>query len=457
VHISAADSVFSRTCIATSSLTYRSYHPIMLVAGAARAGATLSVHSLVYVGRAFFCGCHLRGLALTEKIGVLFVHAQQEFGADAAVHADLMRYLDRDRFEVHVACTSGTGDSEPLPLRIVRSIPDLRVRPTQFLPWVGSRNVSSLLAVAPTLAAVPRDFWDLRRYVMANKIRLIHATDRPRNAVYSVLLGKVTGAKSIVHVHVKWSNDYSRAARWCVQEADAIFSISDYVTRTVVEMGRPAADVFTIPNAIDATRWDPATDGGSLRRELGIAPEVPLLASVARLFSWKGQRELLRAFALVRKEWPDAVLMIVGEDVSPTRAYLQELKALAAELGATQNVLFTGGRSDVPRVMAACDVFALPSFEEPFGLVFLEAMAMQRPVVAIDNGGTPEVVEDGRAGLLSPPWDVEALAANISKLLREPELRRRLGHYGRERVLGYFNAPRMARDAEGAYERVLRA
>jgi len=88
-------------------------------------------------------------------------------------------------------------------------------------------------------------------------------------------------------------------------------------------------------------------------------------------------------------------------------------------------------------------------------LVFLEAMAMAKPVVAIDNGGTPEVVEHGRWGLLSPPWDIGALAANITTLVNDPELRSRLGREGRARVLDYFNAQRMARDAERAYEKIL--
>lgn len=395
---------------------------------------------------------------MNEKIGVMFLHAQQEFGADAAVHADLMRFLDRDRFEVHVACTAGAGDGEPLPLRIMRSIPGLRVRPTQFLPWVDARGMSKVLQVVPALRGVPKDFLDLKRYVAANRIRIIHATDRPRNAVYGVLLGKATQAKSVVHVHVKWSDAYSRAARWAVAHADAVFSISKYVTSTVVDMGRSPRDVYTVPNAIDASRWDPSTDGADFRRELGIPLDVPLLASVSRLFSWKGQRELLQAFALAHAEHPDTRLVVVGDDVSGQNgAYLQELQELAVKLRIADNVIFTGGRSDIPRVMAACDVFTLPSYEEPFGLVFLEAMAMARPVIAIDNGGTPEVVEHGRSGLLSPPWDVPALAANISALLRDPELRARFGSHGQKRVREYFNAERMAGDAARAYEAVLSA
>ena len=82
-------------------------------------------------------------------------------------------------------------------------------------------------------------------------------------------------------------------------------------------------------------------------------------------------------------------------------------------------------------------------------------MAMQRPVAALDNGGTPEVVEHGRSGLLAPPGDVDAYAANLVTLLKDGALRARMGAYGRARVLEYFNAQRMARDAGEAYQAVL--
>jgi glycosyltransferase involved in cell wall biosynthesis len=98
----------------------------------------------------------------------------------------------------------------------------------------------------------------------------------------------------------------------------------------------------------------------------------------------------------------------------------------------------------------------LPSVEEPFGLVFLEAMAMQRPVIALDDGGTPEVVEHGRSGLLSQARNIDALANNIVTLLKDRDLRARLGAHGRERVLEQFTAQRMARDAGAAYEAILR-
>jgi glycosyltransferase involved in cell wall biosynthesis len=123
---------------------------------------------------------------------------------------------------------------------------------------------------------------------------------------------------------------------------------------------------------------------------------------MARLFRWWGHFELLSALALVKRKYPNVRLAIVGSDYPAKSGTTQMLKEHAGELGVGKNVVFTGQRSDVASLLVACDVFALPSFEVPFGLVFAEAMAIKRPVVALTNGGTPEVVEHGKCGLLSP-------------------------------------------------------
>jgi glycosyltransferase involved in cell wall biosynthesis len=394
---------------------------------------------------------------MADKISVLFLQAQEGFGADAAVHADIIRNLDREKFAVHIACTSGDGARVPDSLSILQKIPNTSLRVTRFAPSLGKRDLGSLWRATRAGVALSADFAALRKYMAREHIRIVHSTERPRDAVYNIALSRLTGARSVVHVHVKWSEQYSAPAKWGVRRADAVFSISRYVTETLIQMGKPPAAIHTVLNGIETAKWDPSIDGGALRRELGVSSEALVLASVSRLFSWKGQRELVRAFALVCAVLPNVRLLIVGADAGEVEAgsFTAELKALASSLGVRDNVIFTGPRSDVPEIMAACDLFTMPSFEEPFGLVFLEAMAMRRPVIAVDNGGTPEVVEHGRTGLLSRPWDIPGLAANILTLLRDPELRARMGEQGRARVLELFTAQRMARDAGEAYERVL--
>jgi glycosyltransferase involved in cell wall biosynthesis len=394
---------------------------------------------------------------MQDKINVLFLHSQVTFGADSSVHALIMRHLDRARFAVHVACARSDGAGVPVSLTRLREIPDVFVRPTDFAPGVRHRSRATVLRELRGTLDFPIDFVRLVGYVRRHRIRVIHGGDRPRDAVYAVVLARLTGAKSVVHVHVGWSREYSGPARWGVGNADGVFSISRYVTDTIAATGTPRERIHTVLNGIEPSRWDPSLDGAPVRREFGIPDGAPLLLSVSRLFRQKGQRELLHALARVREQFPDVRLLIVGADAWYVHggSFTQELKALARELGVEGHVVFTGERSDVPRLMAACDVFTLPSQLEPFGLVFLEAMAMRKPVVALDNGGTPEVVEHGRSGLLAPEGDVGAMTAHIVALLRDPARRARMGEYGRSRVLDYFHARRMADDAASAYDRLL--
>jgi len=394
---------------------------------------------------------------MTQKIGVLFLLTQDGFGADSAVHAQIMRSLDRDKFVIHVACSAGDGRTTPEALRKIEKIPDIRLRPVRFAPGFRQRSGREILASLPSLLAFPADLIGLRNYIAREGIRIVHSTERPRDAVYGVTLAKASGAKSVVHVHVKWQENYSLPAKWGVRAADAVFSISRFVTDSVVKQGREPRSIYTVLNGIDVSRWNPDIDGSSVRREFQIDSDTLLLTSVSRLFAVKGQSQLVQAYAAARKEVPNSKLLIVGADERWIHrgSYTEELKSLAQTLGVADHVIFAGQRADIPEIMAASDIFSMPSFEEPFGLVFLEAMAMRRPVIAINNGGTPEVVEHGRSGLLSSAWDVPGLTQNMLTLLRDAELRARMGEYGRKQVLEHFSAQRMARDAGDAYQQIL--
>jgi glycosyltransferase involved in cell wall biosynthesis len=214
---------------------------------------------------------------------------------------------------------------------------------------------------------------------------------------------------------------------------------------------------------VDSNRWNPDADGSSIRREFCIAPSVPVFTIIARLVPYKGHEFLLNALHKIKNELPDFKLLIVGNEdqsfrsrlPSSRRSYLEVLKEKAEALGLSKQVIFTGPRSDVQAILAACDLYTLPSLGEPCALAILEAMAMKKAVIALDQGGTREVVEDGKSGLLSPPEGVEQLAKNILTLVNTPARRKQMGEYGRKRVEDYFNSRRMADDVERVYRSVL--
>jgi glycosyltransferase involved in cell wall biosynthesis len=387
-----------------------------------------------------------------NKTRVLFINSALLAGADTSIHFLLLRNLPQDCFELHAAGQPGS----PAPaFDELRTIPGIALRPTNFGPSLWQRSKLQKLVSMAGFVPATASLLALAAYIRSHRIAILHSTDRPRDAIACVLLASLTGAKSLIHVHVNYGDWMSRGVIWTLGRADAIVGVSSHTARTFVEAGYRPDRVHAVLNAIEPSRWDPLLDPAPGRASLGVPDGAPLIVSVARLFRGKGHLELLSALALVKRTYSNVRLAIVGSDYPADSGTTQMLEQHARELGVRENVVFTGQRSDIASLLAACDIFSLPSFEEPFGLVFAEAMAMKRPVVALTNGGTPEVVEHGKCGLLSPPGDIDALAANLLRLLDDPALRSQFGEYGRLRVEKHFTPTRMASDFAEIYAHML--
>jgi glycosyltransferase involved in cell wall biosynthesis len=304
-----------------------------------------------------------------------------------------------------------------------------------------------------------RDLTRLVSYVRRNRIQIIHCTEKPRDAFYGYLVARAAGAKCIIHLHVKVEGWISPLTRFAMRRCDALVGVSDFVAGSAVAEGFDPARVHSVLNALDATEWCASVPATDIRTEFGVPPERPLIAIMSRLFPWKGHSLLLKALADVKRSGRDFTLLIVGDDdprATPGGGiYSIELHRLVAEFGLTDQVVFTGFRTDASAIMAACDIYAMPTFEEPCAVVFLEAMALAKPIVSLDSGGVPEVVQDGTTGLLSPPDDVAALARNLERVIDDEALRRTLGANGRARLDEHFGPERLAADMERVYRRVL--
>jgi glycosyltransferase involved in cell wall biosynthesis len=393
-------------------------------------------------------------------INILFMQSQTYFGADSRIHSVIMAHLDRAAFSVHAAVNSGPQDAKMNAYEAVSGIPDVHLRPTNFGTSVHARSRSAVIRDAVT-TGIPAfvSLAGLIRYMRKHHIHVVHCTEKPRDAFLGLLLARASGAKCLVHLHVNAEDWISSSVQWAMRHADAIVGVSDFTAASAVKMGYDAAKVHTVLNGLDISAWDYETDGRPIRQEFNIPTEMPVLAIASRLFYWKGHTELIQALALVEKTIPDFRLLIVGEDdprATPGRGpYSEELKALTAELGLSERVIFTGFRKDMPAIMAAADIFTHPSFEEPFGMVYVEAMAMKKPVITLNMGGSAEVIEHGKSGLLSASKDIEQMAANIITLIQDSDLRRRMGEYGRRRAETYFNPQRMTRDMENVYRKLV--
>lgn len=259
---------------------------------------------------------------------------------------------------------------------------------------------------------------------------------------------------------------YRTAAWMCNRRADAVIAVSGYEREQMLRHGFRDELVHLIHNGIEDPRDAAAALGAgvALRGDLAAGGEAGLRADsgddvftvgvVARLEKAKGIEWLIRAVARIAAEAGSSngriCCVIVG-----TGSEEESLRALARSVGVAERVRFAGYIPHAARMMETFDLFVLPSIEEPFGLVCVEAMASELPVVATRVGGIPEIVKDGETGLLVPPADDEALAKAILRLASDPGLRRRMGEAGRRRFLEFFTAEAMARKTVELYERVL--
>lgn len=400
---------------------------------------------------------HVNNRAMVD---VLFMQSQAYFGSDSMIHSLIMRELDRSRFRVHVACNRGSGGRKSASLAALEQIPGLIVRPTDFGPTVNARSHGQIASdLARTGPGAVIDLAGLVRYARRNRIAIVHGTEKPRDAFYGLLLARAVGARAVTHLHVGIEDWISPLTRWAMARDDGLIAVSQFVAATAIAKGYSAERTSWVLNGVDASRWDPDTDGRPLRRELGLPEEIPVISIISRLFPWKGHGILLEALAKVKADGLPFKLLVAGEDdprATPGGgSYLAQIRNQAEGLGLADDVVFTGFRRDVEALLAATDIYAMPSFEEPCAVAFLEAMAMARPVVALASGGTPQLVEHGRSGLLSAPDDIDALAANVAGLLRHPEARRRMGRAARRDVEGFFTPRRLAADVEAIYDRLL--
>jgi glycosyltransferase involved in cell wall biosynthesis len=190
-------------------------------------------------------------------------------------------------------------------------------------------------------------------------------------------------------------------------------------------------------------------DRDGVRREFNIPDGTLLVGTVANLKAKKGYRYLLQAAAVVRRELPDVRFLVVGQ--GPEESFL---RGEARRLGLDGTVIFAGYRDDASRVASAFDVFALPSLYEGLSIALIEAMSLGKPSVVTRTGGVPEVVEHGQHGLTVPPGDADELATALLALLKDDDLRSRMGREAMRRAAA-FDIRSAVRRMEEVYQEVL--
>jgi glycosyltransferase involved in cell wall biosynthesis len=362
-----------------------------------------------------------------------------EDGDTSGYFPQLARWHDRARFRMSFATLKPTA------------------------PWLAEymrgQGVATASCGCRSRAGYPLGLLRLSARLRRERVAILHA-----HLFDPAVVGLVAGAmaRTPLRVLTRHHSDYHtridrpwhvRLDRMCTRLAHAVIAVSRHTAEHLIEVeGAPADKVHVIPNGIDfdRVRLSSPEAPARLRRELGGEGALMVLVP-ARLHPEKGHPHLFRALARLRGRLaPPLVVLLAGEGGAEA-AYRREL----AELGVAEQVRFLGFRRDLPDLMAAADLVALPSVAEAFGLVLAEALHLGTPVLATRAGGIPEIVDDGVDGVLVAPGDPKALAGALASLAGDPALRGRLAGAGRAKVRERFAFEAMVRRYEALYETLL--
>jgi glycosyltransferase involved in cell wall biosynthesis len=293
----------------------------------------------------------------------------------------------------------------------------------------------------------------IARVMREQEVDIVHTTMYPATLYVAAAIRQV-GGRQIWHEHnIKRIHAVNRPIyRWVSRTCARVIGPSDAVMSPLLDAGIDRAKVETVYNGINLAAFDrDRVDRRRLRAELGLTETQPAIGLFGQMLPRKGHATLIDAAPAVLRAHPEAKFFFVGALENPQ--YQEELRRMLLERGQASAFTFTGWRNDVPALMASMDVIVVPTLTpEPAALSLMEAMALQRPLIASRTGGTAELVVDGETGLLFEPGDAATLARLVTTLLADRALAIRLGAAGRARMESCFSLDRHLARVEHLYQ-----
>jgi len=367
-----------------------------------------------------------------HKISVLYFSNSFVRGGAEEHILTLLRHLDRKRFQLSFMC------------------------PPECARQLGS-DVPADVDLYPVSFQRPyhvRGAYQLHRLLKQKNIGILHSHLFGASLAASPI-GCLAGVPVIIetpHVREGWRRGFIKGSyfvdRMMSNFVDHFIAVSAANSRYLIEDKKlPGNKVHVIYNGCDLQKFRPLRPlGSNLRASLGFSEQDPVLMTLGRLEPQKGHRYLLEAFAIVRREFPTARLVCIGEG-----SLRNELVETCRQLQMTDNVRFIGFQSNIPEWLAISDFTVLSSLYEGLPLVAIESLAAERPVVATRADGSAEIVINEETGLTVPPANVPELATAIARMLRDPQFRDRLARAGRQRVTDYFSQEQQIKKTQELY------
>ena len=298
----------------------------------------------------------------------------------------------------------------------------------------------------------------LKGYITEQNSDIVH-THTPTTTILTWLAtGLKPGFKRMYTKHLltnpgdrKWGWIYTLVDRISLYQTELLVPVSKTMSQLLLNYpGLNSKNMQPVQNAINHNYFYAPEEREACRAEFGLAPDQVLFGFAGRLEKMKRLDLMLEGFVDVHKKHPEARLLIAG-----VGSLEQELKDYATNLGVSEGVIWAGWRSDIPRLLAAFDVYVQSSVNEGLSLSLLEAMAATKVAVGTDVGGIHEIIEDHKTGIIIPPYDIKVLANAMNEMIENPDLRLQIGQTAREFVDKHFSVARMTSDYDRLYHQLV--
>jgi glycosyltransferase involved in cell wall biosynthesis len=348
------------------------------------------------------------------------------------------------------------GGGEISMLQLMCALDRSQWKPLLVVPYEGAvakeahgSEISTLVvplpAVSDTSMASLSSILALWRIIYQEDAQIVHANGT-RAMMYGGLAAKFAQRPAIWHVRVADSDGWLDRALY--QFSAKIIVNSEAVSRRFT--WGTADHVRCIHNGVDMVRFAPRRPSSEHRAVLGLSPYDRVVVSVGRFVAYKGYADLLAAAAILHRQDTGVHWVLVGDG-----ELRSDLVRQSERLGMSHHVHFTGWMEDIRETLALADVFVLPSHGEHFGRVLIEAMAMEKPVVATEAGGVPEIVKQGETGWLVEPGQPDRLAEAIGSLLADRAQAIQFGESGRRVAEDRFSLHRHAQQVQSLYHELM--
>jgi glycosyltransferase involved in cell wall biosynthesis len=292
---------------------------------------------------------------------------------------------------------------------------------------------------------------DLVRIIRRHNVQIVHC-HKGKARTLALMAGLFVRIPVLVlNRGVSFPLDPFNRLGYTTRRVTAIVAVSESIKRGLMAQGVPAEKIHVIYSGTDTTRFHPGVNRQRIRDELGLSPDHYLITQIG-IRSWKGNDDTLDAMQLIARRAPRTRILFVG--ANPVKEKILQEKAAARVLADRVSVFLY--REDIPEILAASDVCVDASYAG-LGITgaLREALAVETAVIGTDLEGNPELIEEGKTGLLVPPRDPDALARALLRLIEHPDLAKAMARAGRERVVTTFSEEAKIDRTEALYRRLL--